>query len=110
MLDLEIRANLCETCDKYMTCIQPFNEDCGLFKSMLMSKDKETIELNKGMNQKDKVVQFPVDMDEMQNNILIELLNARKECTEQNLLTAHGCVAIIDALFYLIKETPRDKR
>lgn len=54
-------------------------------------------------NAEEKVVQFPVDMDEMQKNIMVELLNARKECTDENLLTARGCAAIIDALFYMVK-------
>lgn len=58
-------------------------------------------------NVKDKVVEplVDVDIDKMERNILIGLLNARKECTEQNILTVRGCVAIIDALFYLVKET-----
>lgn len=51
----------------------------------------------------EKVIQFPVDMDGMQKNILVALLNARRECTDQNMLTARGCVAIIDALFYLVR-------
>ena len=55
---------------------------------------------------KDNITQFPVDMDGMQRDIMVCLLNARKECTEQNLLTARGCVAMIDALFYLVKERP----
>lgn len=54
------------------------------------------------MSNKDDVSE--VNMDEMQHNILIELLNARKECTDENLLTARGFVAIIDALFYLVKD------
>ena len=59
------------------------------------------------MQKSDKVVQFPVDMDEMQRNVLYELLNARKECTEENVLTVRGIVAIIDALFYMVGEVDR---
>lgn len=55
--------------------------------------------------EENKMIQFPVNMDEMQRDIMIELLNARKECTEKNLLTARGFVAIIDALFFLVKES-----
>lgn len=54
-------------------------------------------------NAEEKVVQFPVDMDNIQKDVLVELLNARKECTDENLLTARGFVAIIDALFYMVK-------
>lgn len=54
--------------------------------------------------QQEKVVQFPVNMDDMQRNVLTELLKARVECTEENLLTAYGCKTIVDALFYLVSE------
>lgn len=51
----------------------------------------------------ENVVQFPVNMDEMQRNILIGLLNARKEATEKGVLSSAGFVAVIDALFYLVR-------
>lgn len=78
---------------------------CEVLFNALVEKGFITEQLVKEVK-KEKVVQFPVDMDEMQRNILVELLNARKECTDQNLLTVRGCVAIIDALFYLVKEKP----
>lgn len=96
----DIKVEICKSCDRYTTCPDLFNSNCGVFKSIIKDAQQEE------KKEKENVVQFPVDMDEMQKNILIELLNARKECTEQNLLTAHGFVAIIDALFYLIKEKP----
>lgn len=56
--------------------------------------------------EEEKVIEYPVDMDEMQRNIMFGLLNARKEATDKNILTANGFVAVIDALFYLIKGMP----
>lgn len=87
----------CKVCEGQGECRMAFKEDalaCDKIQKVLSDKEDK------------KVVQFPVDMDEMQRNILVELLNARKECTDQNILTARGCVAIIDALFYLVKEKP----
>lgn len=80
-----------------------FLKEKGFIKEQIK---EQQVEIKEEKEKEEKVVQFPVDMDEMQRNILISLLNARKECTDQNLLTAHGCVAIIDALFYLVKERP----
>lgn len=71
------------------------------FEFVAPGEEKEEKEEKKS---EEKTIQFPVDMDEIQKSILIELLNARKECTNENILTVHGIVAIIDALFYLVKE------
>lgn len=97
---------ICIFCEKYNMCDSLHNSKCPILIKEVESSLKEKELEKKEERLKDKVIQFPVDMDEMQKNILIELLNARKECTDQNLLTAHGCVAIIDALFYLVKEKP----
>ena len=83
----------CKVCEGIGRCSKANSQDA-------LSCEK----VQRALSDKNKVVQFPVNMDEMQRNILVELLNARKECTDENILTARGCVAIIDALFYLVKD------
>lgn len=101
---LNFEYNFCSECLDRRVCKNVYDSSrCkALFKAL---KDngfvKEPVQ-----KKEEKGVQFPVNMDEMQKDIMTELLNARKECTEENLLTARGCVAIIDALFYLVKERP----
>lgn len=101
-LSFEDKMQICTCCERYNICGDLHNSKCPVLIKEVERALKEADEKKK----EEKVVQFPVDMDEMQRNILVELLNARKECTDQNLLTARGCVAIIDALFYLVKEKP----
>ena len=79
-------------------------EDLRYAHDKIMGKKEKVFIKEQTIKAKEKVTQFPVDMDNMQRNIMIELLNARREITTENMLTARGCVAIIDALFYLVKE------
>lgn len=103
----EFECDFCSECPDRKVCKNVYEPaKCKiLYKALedegLLLKKKEVEE-----KVEEKVVQFPVDMDKMQKNILVGLLSARKECTNENILTARGCVAIIDALFYLVKEKP----
>lgn len=47
-----------------------------------------------------------VNIGEMQRDIMVELINARKDATDRNTFTADGMVAVIDALFYLVQSRP----
>lgn len=86
-------VEMCKLCEHFVTCVQPFNRECGVLKSIVSEVLKE-----------DEENENVVNMDEMQRNVMIGLLKARKECMEDGVLTAGGCVAVIDALFYLVKE------
>lgn len=101
-LPFEERVKVCSICERHNTCPRLYDSDCRIFICNLREIIEKTEIKEQKEKSEEKVVQFPVDMDEMQRNIWISLLNARKECTDQNLLTVHGCVAIIDALFYLV--------
>lgn len=102
---IEFEYDFCSNCPTVRDCKNIYQSSkCKLLYKAL---EKEGFfKKQKKAKENKEVVQFPVDMDEMQRNILANLLNARKECTEENLLTACGCVSIIDALFYLVKGMP----
>ncbi|MDE7423572.1 MAG: hypothetical protein K2N51_07760 [Lachnospiraceae bacterium] len=98
-LIFEDKMEICACCVNHDTCIELHNSKCPI----LIKNIEEFLKIGKREETK-KNEQEQINMDEMQRNILVALLNARKECTEENLLTARGCVAIIDALFYLVNE------
>lgn len=99
--EIEFKCDFClKRCPDLSSCDHRYDASKCKILYEVLEKDgfiKKSI-------QEEKVVQYPVDMDEMQKNILIGLINARKECTDENILTARGCAAMIDALFYLVKE------
>lgn len=101
---LEEKMYICRGCERKNMCVGLYDSTCHILidKVQKMIEESEAREIQK--EKTNNVIQFPVNMDEMQRDIMVELLNARKECTEQNLLTARGYVAVIDALFYLVKE------
>lgn len=107
-LTFEEKLQICIVCKRYGICGDLYNGKCPMMIKEIEDALKRVEEKKEKGELKDKVIQFPVDMDEMQKNILISLLNARKEATDQNILTVHGFVAIIDALYYLIKSGDMD--
>lgn len=105
-LSFEDKMQICVCCEHYNICGDLHNSKCPILIKKLEESLKEIYEKEVKEKVKEKVIQFPVDMDEMQRNILISLLNVRKEAREQSILTANGFVAVIDALFYLVKGMP----
>lgn len=103
-LSFEDKLDICSLCEDFGKCARLHNSECPV----LIEKVKEGLVDSDSMKEerKEKVVQFPVNMDEVQRNILVGLMNARMECMEENILSARGFEAIIDALFYLVKERP----
>lgn len=98
MIDFMFRVMACKKCDRYTSCVQLFNEDCAVLKSILDDM----------LPKKDVKKEEPVDMDEMQAMIMANLINARKEAHDKYILSPNGIIAIIDALFYLVKENKSD--
>lgn len=101
-------VNLCKGCENYMACKKPYNRECNnllpIIAGILQREHGKDWEIEGKQKREDKVIEFPVNMDRLQKDILTGLLFARKECAEENVLTVSGVVSILDALFYLVKE------
>lgn len=95
-VDIAIITPMCKMCEKYQVCEHPFSTECKLLKDrvkkLLEGPKQEEEEIEEGM------------MDCMGTDIMQELLRVRKEFTDESILTVRGCVAIVDALFYLLAE------
>lgn len=97
-------VNMCTGCPQYICCESHYNRKCSTLFSIIAS-----IILNKDgaeQNKKDGEGAVVNRLYSMQKDVMVGLLNARRECIGDNVLTARGMVAVIDALFYLVRYRP----